>query len=93
MDIKEALRVVSRQGPCPHDNADTTLGNGRVWAKCEDCGVTFPQEYWENARAAAKSFDDALEIITAAMTPNAKVSGAGTASAGLPGYTAGDNTE
>ena len=25
--------------------------------------------------------------------PNAKVSGAGTASAGLPGYTAGDNTE
>ena len=85
MDIKEALRVVSRQGPCPHDNADTTLGNGRVWAKCEDCGVTFPQEYWENARAAAKSFDDALEIITAAMTPNAKVSGAGTASAGLPG--------
>lgn len=26
-------------------------------------------------------------------TPNAKVSGAGTASAGLPGYTAGDNTE
>ena len=27
------------------------------------------------------------------MRPNAKVSGAGTASAGLPGYTAGDNTE
>ena len=26
-------------------------------------------------------------------TPNAKVRGAGTASAGLPGYTAGDNTE
>ena len=25
--------------------------------------------------------------------PNAEVSGAGTASAGLPGYTAGDNTE
>lgn len=27
------------------------------------------------------------------LVPNAKVSGAGTASAGLPGYTAGDNTE
>jgi len=26
-------------------------------------------------------------------SPNAKVSGAGTAPAGLPGYTAGDNTE
>ena len=27
------------------------------------------------------------------VSPNAKVSGAGTASAGLPGYTAGDNME
>mgnify|MGYP003552782935 CR=1 FL=1 len=72
MDTKEALRIVSRQGPCPHDNADTTLGNGKVWAKCEDCGVTFPQEYWENAREAAKRFDDALEVISTAiaMTPN-----------------------
>lgn len=70
MDTEKALRVVSRQAPCPHDNADTTLGNGKVWARCEDCGVTFPQEYWENAKAAAKSFDDAIETIRNAMTPN-----------------------
>ena len=32
-------------------------------------------------------------LAEAMMGHNAKVSGAGTASAGLPGYTAGDNTE
>jgi hypothetical protein len=34
-----------------------------------------------------------MAFVKARLTPNAKVSGAGTASAGLPGYTAGDNTE
>ena len=35
----------------------------------------------------------AKEEIGRMATANAEVSGAGTASAGLPGYTAGDNTE
>ena len=34
-----------------------------------------------------------MEPVFNAAAHNAKVSGAGTASAGLPGYTAGDNTE
>lgn len=75
MDIKDALRVVSRQGPCPHDNADTKLGNGKVWAKCDDCGATFPQEYWEKSKVAAKNFDDAIDVISAALTPNQNISG------------------
>jgi hypothetical protein len=33
------------------------------------------------------------EVLRKKAMINAKVSGAGTASAGLPGYTAGDNTE
>lgn len=35
----------------------------------------------------------AYKRLVDALTHNAEVSGAGTASAGLPGYTAGDNTE
>ena len=44
------------------------------------------------AKAEAKRKRKMAKRATA-MPPNAKVSGAGTASAGLPGYTAGDNTE
>ena len=34
--------------PCPHDNLDTRLGNGAVWAKCLDCGDTIQQSSVEN---------------------------------------------
>ena len=44
--------------------------------------------------AASKTgLDDMQTRVLHSMGANAKVSGAGTASAGLPGYTAGDNTE
>lgn len=63
MDIEKALSVVSRQAPCAHDNASTDLGNGKIWAACEDCGETFPQNRWDNARQASKGFDDAIYAI------------------------------
>lgn len=69
MTRKEALAVVGRYAPCPHDNANTDIGNGKVWAKCDDCGTTFAQEDWPKARDAAQRFDDAI------MRLNAEVNG------------------
>ena len=48
-----------------------------------------------NALAAAsnRGLEDTQVAALHAMGANAKVSGAGTASAGLPGYTAGGDTE
>ena len=45
------------------------------------------------ARTRAEAWRKLDKAIAKALQPNAEVSGAGTASAGLPGYTAGDNTE
>jgi hypothetical protein len=67
MDIETALRIVGRQAPCPHDNADAGLGNGQVWARCNDCSATFPQDLWERARAAAIEFAEALETLRNAV--------------------------
>lgn len=50
-----------RTRPCAHENADTSLGNGQVWAKCEDCGQTFQQANWDAAKARAKEHDAAIE--------------------------------
>ncbi len=63
MKMKDALKIISRQAPCPHENADTRLGNGQIWAKCEDCGLTFDRAQWPDARQAAKEFDDAIQAI------------------------------
>ena len=50
MTKAEALRIVGKECPCPHETADTRLGNGQIWAKCEDCGATFQQEDWPRHR-------------------------------------------
>ena len=60
MTGKQALSIIKRQAPCPHDNADTSLGVGGVWAKCEDCGATFAVSDWPRARVTAKEFDEAV---------------------------------
>ncbi len=65
MTGKEALAVVGRYAPCPHDNANTDIGNEKVWAKCDDCGTTFAQEDWPKARDAAQRFDDAVMRLNA----------------------------
>jgi RecJ-like exonuclease len=48
--------------PCPHNNADTWLGDGKIWAKCEDCGGTFQQANWDSIRAYAKEHEEAQEL-------------------------------
>ena len=60
MTGKQALAEVGKYMPCPHDNADTNLGNGKVWARCDDCGAEFAQENWQKARDAAQRFEDAM---------------------------------
>lgn len=63
MTGKQVLSEISRYAPCPHNNVDTNLGNGEVWAKCEDCGALFQQENWQKARAASQKFDEAVSIL------------------------------
>jgi ribosomal protein L37AE/L43A len=58
-----SIRIrLNRTRPCPHENADTRLGNGEIWAKCEDCGDTFQQANWDAARQRAKEHDEAVEL-------------------------------
>lgn len=64
MTGKEALAIVGKYMPCPHDNARTDLGNGKIWARCDDCGAEFAQENWERARASAKKFEDAMDRLS-----------------------------
>ena len=65
---------------------DTLIQGGPdcIYPNCKDTD-TF---YWD-----CHSDFDVTHWADIPNGPNAKVSGAGTASAGLPGYTAGDNTE
>ena len=72
MTKEEAKRFISRYRPCEHENADTRLGNGKIWARCEDCGATFQQENWQNARDAAAEFDIALEVLTKPVERSSK---------------------
>ena len=62
--VSLALAFLSRYIPCAHENADTSIGVGGVWAKCEDCGAGFQQENWGRARAARLDFERALETMS-----------------------------
>ena len=63
MDVREALKEISKQMPCPHDCVDTNLGNGSVWARCEDCGETIRQESLGRLRVSHDRFMQALQVI------------------------------
>ena len=63
MDWKEALKIVSRQAPCPHYSINTNIGDGKTWARCEDCGSTIPQEGIDRARKSAERFEEAIDLL------------------------------
>ena len=78
---------------------------GCITATLVDDSITKPKDIADFAREMQKTnrrvehremtldeFNDVFKRCKCEPS-NAKVSGAGTASAGLPGYTAGDNTE
>lgn len=77
--IESALRVLMRQAPCPHDNLDTRLGNGTVWAKCQDCGATIEQASIKRSRKVAREFEDAIFAVRtlASSSPAAPAQSAG----------------
>lgn len=63
MTPAEAISIISRQAPCPHANAQTDMGDGKTWARCDDCGREFPQASWDQARHRAKLFDAAIRTL------------------------------
>lgn len=73
MNKSEAQKFLARYRPCAHENADTRLGNGKIWARCEDCGETFLQENWDKARETVAQFDKALEVVMVDDGPPALV--------------------
>jgi len=60
MNTEEAFRAIQRQAPCPHNSIDTSLGDGRTWAKCHDCGLMFKRGLLAQYIDAADKFDDAI---------------------------------
>lgn len=65
MTNEEAFKTIQKQAPCPHDNTDTGLGDGKTWAKCEDCGALFLQDDTLRVRAEAQQFEDAIAHLRA----------------------------
>lgn len=64
MNRKEAIQIIGKHAPCPHYSANTSLGDGRTWAKCDDCGETFGQENWDNYIREYESFEKALDYLS-----------------------------
>lgn len=63
MNRDEAIRVLARYWPCPHTHYDNSLGLGKVWGQCHDCGDTFRLERLPAIRAAAQAFGDAVDAL------------------------------
>ena len=63
--IKKMLHVVGLGRPCEHHNFDGSLGDGKTWARCEDCGETFKQENLERVFYAAKRWEEAMQSVLA----------------------------
>lgn len=63
MQIEEALSIIQKYYPCPHENVDTNLGNGKIWCKCEDCGETLHQDNLPRYRKSYKDFEEAVYTI------------------------------
>ena len=78
VNTKEAFREIQRQAPCPHESIDTSLGDGKTWAKCYDCGVLFPQDGLPRARDAALRFDDAIAHLRSLIASPAGIEPAST---------------
>ncbi len=69
----EAIREVSKYEPCPHDAIDTNLGNGRIWARCDDCGETLKQESLDVLRRANERFIEAMVVLQETLAERKKL--------------------
>lgn len=62
MTLEQAIREIDKYAPCAHLDRDTNLGAGNVWAKCNDCGVTFDLERHDKIKDAAQKFEAAVDV-------------------------------
>jgi len=69
MDSKEALKIVSKYGPCPHFNLNKELGNGLIWARCQDCGDEIHQNSTQKYRNDAMQFEIAIATLDKVINP------------------------
>ena len=69
MNDDDALRIVSSYGPCPHFNLITDLGNGKIWALCEDCGEEIAQQSVQQYRSDSLAFERAIEMLDKLINP------------------------
>lgn len=67
MTPEQALRLLSKYQPCPHHNVDTTLGNGKEWARCQDCREMLSQNSLERLSQASDDFELAISVLTKAI--------------------------
>jgi hypothetical protein len=65
MSADEALKIIQQQAPCGHFSTDNSLGDGKTWAYCSDCGATVKQSSLARSRDSAQRFDDAVEHLRA----------------------------
>lgn len=65
MNLDEAIKVLRRYEPCRHENYDGSLGDGKTWGKCENCGVTFMVENLPIRRQFADEFGRAIDCLLA----------------------------
>lgn len=61
--IARDLMLLGRYRPCPHSEPDTRIGDGRTWARCNDCGQTLKQGRLPIARESTAAFDEAHERV------------------------------
>lgn len=61
MTKQEALKIINKNAPCPHDMTQV-LGSGN-WLKCQDCGYMFATESHEKLRQYAFDYDEAIETL------------------------------
>lgn len=62
-EVRKAADFLVLYWPCGHENADTSLGDGKTWAKCEECDQVFKQEDWQRTRETSAKFGEAISLI------------------------------
>jgi hypothetical protein len=58
----EAIRIVSRYAPCPHDEHTVPLGTGERH-RCDKCGVTFDPATPHIYRERTRKFEEAIDVL------------------------------
>jgi len=63
MNLLKAIEVINNFAPCHHDSYHTDLGDGTIWAKCDDCGEIFAQKNIHRYQQQAKKFEEAVDCL------------------------------